>query len=256
LRFVGKIISATISRIADHWFVSITLETTDHPSTSPKESTVGVDLGITSLATLSTGEKMIGPKPHTALLSRLKRLVKGLSRKQKGSKNRAKAKTKLARLHARIANIRLDAIHKFTTKLVDRFSTICMEDLSVKDMVQNRRLSRSIADMGFHELRRQLEYKTTRRQSKLILVDRYFPSSKKCSNCEYVMAELPLSMREWTCPNCRTMHDRDLNAARNLAIFAVSSTVKACGGSSSGCADVPCSETIPMKQEVNTNSYL
>jgi putative transposase len=128
LKFAGQIISATISRVADRWFISITVEIPIPPPTPPKEAKVGVDLGISTLATLSTGEKIPGPKPHTALLNRLKRHARALSRKQKGSKNRAKAKTKLARFYARIANIRLDAIHKFTTQLVNRFETICIED--------------------------------------------------------------------------------------------------------------------------------
>ena len=235
LRFVGKIVSATISRIADRWFVSITVEIPDPPQVKPEQnSVVGVDLGISAMATLSTGEKIKGPRPHTALLSRLKRYTKGLSRKKKGSKNRAKAKIKLARLHARISNIRLDSIHQFTTKLSSRFGIICIEDLSVKTMVKNRRLSRNIADMGFHELRRQLEYKTQRSQSSLIIAERFFPSSKTCSQCRHLLVELPLSVRQWICPGCKEEHDRDINAARNLADYAMSSMVKACGGNSSG----------------------
>jgi putative transposase len=237
LRFVGKIVSATISRIADRWFVSITVEIPDSPRVIP-DSVVGVDLGISAMGTLSTGEKILGPRPHTALLSRLRRCAKGLSRKKKGSKNRAKAKTKLARLHARIANIRLDSIHKFTTKLTSSFGTICIEDLSVKAMTKDRRLSRNLADMGFHELRRQLEYKTERNQSRLVIADRFFPSSKTCSHCGHTLAELPLSIRQWVCPSCKKEHDRDINAARNLADYAMSSMVNACGGNGSGRTNV------------------
>lgn len=239
LRFIGKIVSATISRIADRWFVSITVEIPDSPQIKPEQgSAVVVDLGITAMATLSTGEKILGPRPHTTLLSRLKRCARGLSRKKKGSKNRAKAKIKLARLHARISNIRLYSIHKFTTKLTSSFGTICIEDLSVKTMVKNRRMSRNIADMGFHELRRQLEYKTARSQSRLVIADRFFPSTKTCSNCGHVLVELPLSVRRWICPCCEGEHDRDINAARNLAAYAMSSMVKACGGNSSGRTNV------------------
>lgn len=252
LRYIGKILSATISRIADRWFVSITIETCDALQQIPKEDHVGVDLGASTLATLSTGEKITGPKAHTRLLQRLKTLSKNLSRKVKGSKNRAKAKIKLARLHARISNIRLDAIHKFTTELVRRFSTICIEDLNVRKMVKNRRLARCIADMGFHEIKRQLEYKTNRNGNRLIVADRFFPSSKTCYNCKYVLKELSLSMRNWTCPGCGNIHDRDINAAKNLAEYAVSFTVNACGGSSSGQMDYHLDETAPVKQEVNT----
>jgi len=256
LKFTGKILSATISRIADRWFVSIAIDTTDPVQKPTDQNIIGVDVGLTTMATLSTGEKITGPKPHKRLLSRLKQLSKAVSRKIKGSKNRAKAKIKLARLHARISNIRLDAIHKFTTDLLRRFSVICIEDLNVRGMVRNRRLSRSISDMGFHEISRQLEYKSARNGQKLVTADRFFPSSKTCSNCGFVLAELELSVRQWTCPFCKRIHDRDVNAAKNLRMYAVSSTVQACGGSSSGQMDIPFGETAPMKQEINVNIYL
>jgi putative transposase len=259
LRFVGKIMSAVISRVADRWFVSVTVEVADPPKSENRfcaQEAVGVDLGISSMATLSTGEKCLGPKAHKTLLCRLKQLSKALSRKIKGSKNRAKAKIKLARLHARISNIRLDAIHKFTTGLVRRFNTICIEDLNVSGMMRNRRLARSIADMGFSEIGRQLEYKVARNGGKIVIANRFFPSTKMCSNCKHILVELPLSVREWVCPHCKTTHDRDINAAKNLAAYAVSFTVNACGGSSSGWTDIPCSETAPVKQEVNINIYL
>lgn len=256
LRFAGKVLSAVISRVADHWFVSIAIETPDYPKHPPIDpGAVGVDLGISAMATISTGEKIAGPKPHKTLFRRLRQLSKALSRKVKGSRNRAKAKTKLARLHSRISNIRLDATHKFTTGLVHRFNTICIENLNVQKMVKNRRLSRSIADMGFHEIRRQLEYKAERNGNKLLVAGRFFPSSKTCSNCGYVLDELSLSTRQWECPSCHKTHDRDLNAARNLAALTPSSGVLACGGSSSGYADILCNETAPVKQEVNVNIY-
>lgn len=225
LRFTGKILSATISRIADRWFVSIALDTDDPLKGPTDQNVVGVDVGINTMATLSTGEKIEGPKPHNKILSRLKQLSKAVSRKVKGSKNRAKAKTKLARLYARISNIRLDAIHKFTTDLLRRFSVVCIEDLNVRGMMKNRRLSRSISDMGFYEISRQLEYKSARNGQKIVTADRFFPSSKKCSDCGHVLADLELSVRHWICPLCRSSHDRDINAARNLKMYAVSSTV-------------------------------
>jgi putative transposase len=123
-------------------------------------------------------------------------------------------------------------------------------------MLQNQRLSRSIADMGFYELRRQLEYKTTQRQTKLVIANRYFPSTKMCSKCKTIKEDLGLSLREWKCVKCGCLHDRDLNAAINLENYAVSSTVKACGGISSGYMSDLYNATVPMKQEVNTNSYL
>ncbi len=255
LRYSGKILSATLSRIADHWFVSIAVETQDPPKQKQTEGVVGVDLGVSAMATLSTEEKIPGPKPHKTLLRRLRQYAKSLSRKTKGSKNRAKAKIKLARLHARISNIRLDAIHKFTTALVHRFATICIEDLDVRKMTKNRRLARCIADIGFYEVSRQLQYKTARHGNRLVIANRFFPSSKTCSKCGYILQALPLSVRQWTCPFCEKNHDRDINAAINLAAYAVSSTVNACGGSSSGRMCVSFSETAPVKQEVNINSY-
>lgn len=185
LRFTGKIMSATVSRVADRWFVSITVDTqNDLPlPKAENQGAVGVDLGVSALATLSTGETITGPKPHKALLNRLRRLSRSLSRKQKGSANRKKAKAKLARLHARIANIRADALHKLTSDLTSRFRTIGIEDLNVRGMVKNRHLSRSIADMGFFEFRRQLEYKSLRRGGQVVVAERFFASSKTCSAC-------------------------------------------------------------------------
>jgi putative transposase len=226
LRFTGKIMSATVSRVADRWFVSITVETEDPPRRpAENQGSVGVDLGVSALATLSTGDTITGPKAHTALLKRLRRVSRSLSRKQKGSSNRNKAKAKLARLHARIANIRSDALHKLTSDLTRRFHIIGIEDLNVCGMMANRHLARSIADMSFHECRRQLEYKADQRGGQVVVADRWFPSSKMCSVCGAVQKAMPLSTRQWICPDCGVHHDRDVNAARNLAYYAVSSTV-------------------------------
>lgn len=226
LRFTGKIMSATVSRVADCWFVSITVDTqNDLPlPKAENQGAVGVDLGVSALATLSTGETITGPKPHKALLNRLRRLSRSLSRKQKGSANRKKAKAKLARLHARIANIRSDALHQLTTNLTRRFHTIGIEDLNVRGMMKNRHLARSIADMGFFEFRRQLEYKSLRRGGQVVVAERFFASSKTCSACGHRLDALPLSVREWACPACGVIHDRDVNAATNLKNLAVSST--------------------------------
>jgi putative transposase len=253
LRFAGKIMSATISRVADKWFVSITVDTQDdsHLPQAENQGVVGVDLGISALATLSTGEKIAGPKPHKALLGRLRRLSRSLSRKQKGSSNRRKAKAKLARLHARIANIRSDALHKLTTEITRRFHTIGIEDLNVRGMMRNRHLARSIADMGFFEFRRQLEYKARMRGGMVVVADRWFPSSKTCSVCGSVQEKLPLSIRQWTCPECGADHDRDVNAAINLKNMAVSSTVSACGEEGSGPARKRQAKPASVKQEVS-----
>ena len=253
LRFAGKIMSATVSRVADRWFVSIAVDTVgdSHLPKAENQGAVGVDLGVAALATLSTGESITGPKPHKALLGRLKRLSRSLSRKQKGSANRKKAKGKLAKLHARIAAIRSDALHQFTTSLTRRFHTIGIEDLNVKGMVKNRHLARSITDMGFFEFRRQLEYKAAMRGGRVVVADRFHPSSKTCSGCGYKLETLPLAVREWTCPQCGSIHDRDVNAAVNLKNMAVSSTVSACGEEGSGRACKSAVKPASAKQEVS-----
>ena len=256
LRFSGKILSATVSRTADQWFASITVDTQDYHHLPPTENqgTVGVDLGVSALATLSTGEKVAGAKPHKALLSRLRRLSRCLSRKIKSSANRHKAQQKLAKLHARIANIRQDSLHQLTTDLTRRFHTIGIEDLNVSGMVKNRHLSRAISDMGFFEFRRQLEYKAGMRGAVVVVADRFFASSKTCfaPGCGYKVDKLPLSIREWTCPVCGAVHDRDINAAKNLEGYAVSYTVSACGGDGSGLGRKPKTKPAPVKQEFNT----
>jgi len=253
LRFAGKIMSATVSRVADRWFVSITVDTPDRSHLPPAENqgAVGVDLGVSALATLSTGETIDGPKPHKALLARLQRLSRSLSRKEKGSANRKKAKGKLAKLHARIAAIRSDALHQLTTNLTRRFHTIVVEDLNVRGMVKNRHLARSIADMGFFEFRRQLEYKAAQRGGMIVVADRWYPSSKTCSACGHKLDDLSLSVREWTCSACGSVHDRDVNAAINLRNLAVSSTVSACGEEGAGSGRKTGAKPASVKQEVS-----
>lgn len=201
LRFSGKILSATVSRTADRWFVSITVETGQPAPRTENQGAVGVDLGVSALATLSTGEAPVaGPKPHKALLGRIKRLSRSLSRKKKGSANRRKAKARLARCHARIANVRCDSLHKLTTELTSRFKVIGIEDLNVSGMLANRHLSRAVADMGLFELRRQLDYKAARTGSVIVTADRWYPSSKLCSCCGHRLGSLPLAVRRWQCP--------------------------------------------------------
>ncbi len=237
LRLIGKILSATISRKDDRWFVSIALETPKPlPGTCENQAVIGVDLGVSDFATLSNGETIRGPKPHQALMNRLRRLSRSLSRKQKGSRNRNKAKIKLAKLHYRIGTIRRDAIHQLTTYLTRHYAVIGIEDLNVQGMMKMRSLSRAIADMGFYEFRRQLEYKAVINNSQIVVADRWFASSKICSVCDNRVTALSLSVRAWICPSCGSFHQRDVNAAMNLRKWAVSSTVTACGASSSGTA--------------------
>lgn len=258
LRFNGKILSATISRTANRWYASISVETDDksHLLQAENQGVVGVDLGIKALATLSNGEIIAGAKPLKRLMATLKRLSRSLSRKVKGSANRHKAKQTIARLHARIAFIRQNTLHQLTTDLTRRFHTIGIEDLNVKGMVKNRHLSRAISDMGFFEFRRQLEYKAEMRSGLVVVADRWFPSSKLCStpDCGFKLESLSLSVRQWTCPQCNSVHQRDQNAAANLANYAVSSTVSACGAEGSGSSRKARTKPAAVKQEINTKA--
>jgi putative transposase len=204
---------------------------------------------VSALATLSTGEVFTGPKALRFLLERMRRLSRALSRKVKGSRNRGKAKLKLAKLHARIGNLRREGLHQLTTSITRRFHTIGIENLNVKGMLGNRSLARAIADMGFYELRRQLVYKATRRGGQVVAVDRWYPSSKLCSSCGYKLESLVLGTCHWTCPGCATVHDRDVNAAVNLKNMAVSSTATACGGEGAGPACKCRVKPAPVKQE-------
>jgi putative transposase len=237
LRFAGKIQSATVSREADRWFIAIAVQIPQgevHPS---RGEAVGIDLGLTTFAVLSNGEKIAAPKPLGKGLQKLRRLSRAHSRKRPGSRNRQKAALRLARCHRRIGNIRKDFLHKFTTTMSKNHAEIFVEDLNVKGMVQNRRLSRAIHDVGWSELRRQLEYKSHLYGSVVTVRDRFYASSKTCSACGYVMEVLPLSVREWTCPACGTTHDRDVNSAINLKQNTVGYTeINAWGQEGSGLA--------------------
>ena len=217
LSFDGKILSAKVFTKGGKWFVSVVVELDEIQKPLPKTGkSVGLDLGITDLATLSDGTKIQAPKPLKNKLKKLRRLNKSLSRKQKGSNNRKKAKTKLSRLHLNIRNIRADFLHKLTTDLVKRFDVICLENLNVKGMVKNRKLARSIHDLGFYEFKRQLIYKANQWGKTVKEVDRFYPSSKTCHHCQHKVDELPLSVRNWQCPSCNTNHDRDINASVNI----------------------------------------
>jgi len=209
--------TVTLTRDAmGRYFVSFKAEIAlEAPATTGK--TVGVDLGVKHLATLSTGEKVPAPKHYHAKLRYLRRQQRHLARKQKGSRRREKQRLRgVARAHAKVAQARSNGLHELTTRLVREFDVISIEDLNVKGMVRNRHLAGSLHDAAFGEFRRQLEYKASWRGKQVVAVDRFFPSSKRCSRCRHVRDELRLNVREWTCPKCGTAHDRDLNAAENL----------------------------------------
>jgi putative transposase len=192
----------------------------------PTGAKVGIDAGITSLLTLSTGEKITNPKHEKRDRVKLARAQRMLSRKQKGSANRAKAKLRVARIHGRIADRRRDALHKLTTRLVREHDSIVIEDLTVRNMVRNRGLARAIHDASWSQMRRQLEYKAEWYGSEVIAIDRWYPSSKTCSACGSIVQNLPLDVRSWTC-RCGITHDRDVNAAK--VILAAGLAVSACG---------------------------
>lgn len=215
----GKIMNATVSRTADKWFVSINVEIDITPTTCENQAIVGIDLGVKNLATLSDGETIEGPKAMQKLHKKLKRLQQSLSRKHKGSKNWGKKRRKISRLYYRISCMRRDAIHKLTTRLTRKFSVIVIEDLNVNGMLKNSRLAKAISDMGFYEFRRQLDYKAKMSGSHVIIADRWFPSSKRCSECGEKHTALTLSDRTFVCPACAFKMDRDLNAAINLKMY-------------------------------------
>jgi putative transposase len=218
----ARVLSATISRTADRWFVSFTVEVERQiPATNGKTTTIGVDVGIRHLAVLSTGEPPI-PNPRALEQSArsLRRLNRGLARRRPASRRRKLARRRLARAHARAANLRRDALHKLTTTLAKEHATVVVEHLNVAGMVRNRRIARALADTGLAELRRMLAYKTTWYGSRLVVADRFYPSSKTCSACGWVKAKLTLAERTFTCEVCGMRIERDLNAARNLAKLA------------------------------------
>lgn len=252
LRFTGKALSTTVKRVADRWFVSVPIEVDMPEAVRESQAAVGIDLGVSTAATLCSGEKLPGPKALHADLERLQRLSRWHSRKKKGSNNRRKSAMRLARLHARISNVRKDWLHQTTTRLVREFSVIGIEDLNVRGMMANQKLARNIGDIGFHEFRRQLEYKAMLYGADLVTASRWFPSSKICSECGLIAEELPLSTREWTC-KCGGFHDRDINAARNLRRYALDrascARINACGEEGSHASLTSQHEPASLKQE-------
>jgi len=225
--FTGAPTTVTLTRdTAGRYFVSFLVE--EEIGMLPVLTTaVGVDVGLKDLAVLSTGEKIANPKHLAKSHTRLKRAQQSLCRKVKGSKNREKARRKVARIHAQIADQRNDGLHKLTTRLIRENQTICVESLAVKNLVRNHSLARAISDAGWGEFVRQLVYKAEWYGRTLVKIDRWYPSSKRCCACGHVLNSLSLDVREWTCPECGVCHDRDVNAAKNIC--AVGLTVLACG---------------------------
>lgn len=242
----GTIRVVTILREVNHWFVSFTVER-ERPNPKPVEgSVVGIDMGLTAFATLSNGMKIEAPKPLRQYLQKKRRLSKSFSRKKKGSQNRKKAIMKAASLDYKIKNQRRDFLHKITTKLAKTHSVIVLEDLSVQNMMKNHHLARHIADVGWGEFRRMLEYKVKWYGSTVHMANKFFPSSKTCSRCGVIKENLELKDRQFVCDACGFSIDRDLNAAinlRNLVAVNRTETQNACGEESAG-SSLGKSETI------------
>lgn len=208
------------------WHVSLLVDETikQLPKT---DKSIGLDVGVTSLIATSNGDKIANPKHFKRLRSKLKRVQKSLSRKQKGSSNRHKLILKVAKVHSQITDSRKDFLHQLTTQLVRENQTIVVEDLAIKNMVKNHKLALHISDASWGELVRQLAYKCEWYGRRLIKIDRWFPSSKRCGKCGHIVDKMPLNVREWDCPKCGIKHDRDLNASKN--ILAAGLAVNVCG---------------------------
>jgi putative transposase len=218
--------TATVSRdAAGRWFVSLLCEDSVTPAPATT-NTVGLDAGITSLVTLSTGEEITNPRHERRDRARLARAQRQMSRKAKGSANREKARRKVAKIHARIGDRRRDFLHKLSTRLVRENQTVVIEDLTVRNLLKNGRLARAMSDAAWRDLRSMLEYKCAWYGRELVVIDRFFPSSKVCGACKTVAVKMPLNVREWTCA-CGAVHDRDVNAAKN--ILAAGLAASACG---------------------------
>ncbi|CAB5611240.1 MULTISPECIES: RNA-guided endonuclease InsQ/TnpB family protein [Enterobacteriaceae] len=208
--------SITISKdAAGRYFVSCLCEF--EPVSLPiTANTVGIDVGLKDLFVTDTGFKSGNPRHTAKYAKRLALLQRRLSKKKKGSKNRAKARAKVARIHAKIADCRMDNLHKLSRKLINDNQVVCVESLKVKNMIRNPSLSKAIADAGWGEFVRQIEYKGEWSGRSVVAIDQFFPSSKRCSGCGYTMPKMALNVRSWICPECGANHDRDINAARNI----------------------------------------
>jgi len=209
--------TATISRDpCGRWYASFAVEVADPVQLPATGAVVGVDLGIKDFAVTSDGEKIPSPRSLARRERNLARYQRRMARCQRGSANRAKARAKVTRAHRKVRASRADFLHRASARLVRDHDVIVLEDLAVKNMVRNRSLAKAISDCGWGTFRQMAEYKAARAGRHVIPVDRWYPSSKTCSSCGHLLAELSLKTRHWTCPSCRTRHDRDINAARNI----------------------------------------
>jgi len=215
LRFVGKIMGATISERAGWWWISIQVDVPHQPPAHQGHA-VGVDVGVKELAVDSDGQRYENQAPLRKAIGTLKRLTRRISRRTKGSQNHRKAVLKLARAHYRVGCLRADAQHKATTQIVRKATLIGIEDLNVAGMLKNRKLAQALSDASLSEFQRHLRYKAAWHGGRLVTIDRFYPSSKIHNRCGGYKADLDLSDRIWTCEACGEQVDRDLNAARNI----------------------------------------
>jgi putative transposase len=232
-----------VSREQDgRWYVTFMIDGDDPEPLKLTGHAVGVDLGVKDFAVTSDGQRIENPRHLARKARNLARYQRRLARKQKASANRAKAAAKVARAHRKVRNARRDFLHRASTRLVRGNDLIAVEDLNVAGLVRNRHLARAISDCGWGEFRRQLAYKCARYGRDLVVIDRWYPSSKTCSACGHLIAELSLSTRHWMCPACRARHDRDLNAAKNI-LAAGLAVARDCPGDACG-ASVRHAETL------------